>query len=788
MFNTSALLTSSISATLRDPGSELMTEVNRANQSFDGTKERIKKMFNKIELSISPYDTAWVAMVPSPNSAQTPCFPECTKWIVENQLSDGSWGLPHCHPLLIKDTLSSTLACVLALKQWGVGEKQVNKGLQFIELNSTSLSDEKQHTPIGFDIIFPGMLEQAKELALNLPLRSDYIDSMLRVRDMDLKRGFGGSNEEGRKAYLAYISEGIGKLQDWEMVMKYKQKNGSIFNSPSATAAAFSHVQDADCLLYLQSALQKFGNAVPTVYPLEIYARLCMVDTLKRLGVDQHFRREIKLVLDETYSYWLQGNEEIFLDCTTCAMAFQILRVNGYNVCSDHLAQFTEDHFFNSLGGYLKETRAALELYRASQMFYPDESLLEQQNSWTKHFLEQTLSSGFNYADRLSEQITQEVHDALNFPHYSDLDRLTNWRSIKNYTEDGTRILKSSYRCLNIGNEHFLKLAVDDFNVCQSIHRKELEQLGRWVVENRLNELKFARQKLGYCYFSCAATLFTPELSDARISWAKNGVLTTVVDDFFDVGGSVEELMNLLQLIEKWDVDESDHFCSEHVEIVFSALHSTISEIGEKASTWQGRSMTDTVVKIWLDLLKSMLTETLWTKSNSTPTLDEYMSNAYVSFALGPIVLPALFFVGPKLSEEDVSSHELHHLYKTMSTCGRLLNDWRGFERESKEGKLNAVSLQMIYGNGVVTEEEATGKIKGLIKSQRSELLRLVTQDKDSNIPRPCKDLFWKMIKVLHMFYLKDDGFTSDQMISTVNAVIADPITFHELENLSQGK
>ena len=86
----------------------------------------------------------------------------------------------------------------------------------------------------------------------------------------------------------------------------------------------------------------------------------------------------------------------------------------------------------------------------------------------------------------------------------------------------------------------------------------------------------------------------------------------------------------------------------------------------------------------WLDLLKSMLTETLWTKSKTTPTLDEYMSNGYVSFALGPIVLPALFFVGPKLTEEDVRSPDMHNLFKAMSTCGRLLNDWRGFQVDNR--------------------------------------------------------------------------------------------------------
>lgn len=42
-------------------------------------------------------------------------------------------------------------------------------------------------------------------------------------------------------------------------------------------------------------------SSVPTVYPLDIYVRLCMVDNLKRLGIDRHFRVEIQSILDETY-------------------------------------------------------------------------------------------------------------------------------------------------------------------------------------------------------------------------------------------------------------------------------------------------------------------------------------------------------------------------------------------------------------------------------------------------------------------------------------------------------
>ncbi|KAH9646270.1 Ent-kaur-16-ene synthase [Citrus sinensis] len=694
-------------------------------------------MFDKIELSVSPYDTAWVAMVPSLELPQAPCFPQCINWLLDNQVNDGSWGLHNRPSWLVKDAVLCTLACVLALKRWGIGEEQMNKGIQFIMSNFASVTDEKQQTPVGFDIIFPGMIECAQDLNLNLPLRSSDINAMLERRHLELNRNY----TTGRKEYLAYVSEGIGKLQDWEMVMKYQRKNGSLFNSPSTTAAALTHFHNAGCLHYLSSLLEKFGNAVPTVHPLDIYINLTMVESLESLGVDRHFRTEIKRVLDETYRFWLQGEEEIFLDLTTCAMAFRLLRLNGYDVSSDPLTQFAEDNqFFNSLKGHLKDIRAVLELYRASQItIYPDESVLEKQQFWTSHFLKQELSSGSIHSNRFSQNVSSQVEDALKFPYHVNLERLAHRRNINLYNVDNMRILKTSYW---------------------------------WVVEKRLDKLKFARQKQTYCYFSVAATLFSPELSDARMSWAKNAVLTTIVDDFYDLGGSEEELLNLIELLERWDVEEAKNCCSEQVEIIFSALRSTICEFGDKTLTWQGRNATSHIVET------SMFKEAKCLRNKSVPTLDEYMENAYASFALGPIIFPAVYFVGPKLSEEVVRDPEFHNLYKLVSTCGRLLNDIQGFKRESKEGKLNSVSLQMTYSDGNMTEVEAIEKIKVVIKSTRRELLRLVLKEEGSIVPRACKDLIWKMSKVLHLFYMNTDGFSSNvEMVKAVSEVVYEPIS-----------
>lgn len=40
--------------------------------------------------------------------------------------------------------------------------------------------------------------------------------------------------------------------------------------------------------------------------------------------------------------------------------------------------------------------------------------------------------------------------------------------------------------------------------------------------------------------------------------------------------------------------------------------------------------------------------------------MNEYMENGYVSVALGPIVLPALYFIGTNLSKDVVESSEYY--------------------------------------------------------------------------------------------------------------------------------
>lgn len=62
-------------------------------------------------------------------------------------------------------------------------------GLHFIESKfEVADKDEEQQSPIGFDIIFPGLLEHARNLNLNLPLSASRVHRMLDKRDSELRR------------------------------------------------------------------------------------------------------------------------------------------------------------------------------------------------------------------------------------------------------------------------------------------------------------------------------------------------------------------------------------------------------------------------------------------------------------------------------------------------------------------------------------------------------------------------------------------------------------------------
>jgi hypothetical protein len=45
--------------------------------------------------------------------------------------------------------------------------------------------------------------------------------------------------------------------------------------------------------------------------------------------------------------------------------------------------------------------------------------------------------------------------------------------------------------------------------------------------------------------------MFEPEMAQARLVWARCSVLATVLDDYFDVAGTIEELRLFLEAVKR---------------------------------------------------------------------------------------------------------------------------------------------------------------------------------------------------------------------------------------------
>ncbi|KAF0909515.1 hypothetical protein E2562_037028 [Oryza meyeriana var. granulata] len=508
--------------------------------------------------------------------------------------------------------------------------------------------------------------------------------------------------------------------------------------------------------------------------------KLFMVDTLEKVGVSHYFSTEITSILDMAYKSWQQKDQEMIMDMEACAMAFRILRMHGYDISSDVLAHFSEGSRFSD-----SDSKALLELYKASKVrIMEDEWTLDKIGSWTAELLRQQLCSG-----RISTSVMpQEVECVLQLPFYSStLQPLEHKRNIEHFSTNGIQMRKPAYLPRHAA-EDILALAVAEYHSAQSLYQKEVQYLDRWIKEVRLDQLKFLRILPLDVFFFFASSMFPRESSEARMAAIQHCILTIAVDDLFDVAGSNEELENLVALFEKWDAYDEIGFCSENVETIFYAVYNTSNKIGSRAAEVQNRSVMTHIAELWLDMVRVMMKEAKWSRERQVPTMEEYLPVAEVSFALGPIVPPSLYLMGPELPEEVVGGTEYGELLRLMNVCCRLLNDMASYKREWAEGKVNSVMLQAGVrraGEEVspASVDAAKEEIRRMIEASKREMLRLVTREEAAaggcggSVPRLCKDMFWNMCKVVNLTYVKANGYcTLEEMLGAARAVVHEPL------------
>ncbi|CAN6453670.1 unnamed protein product [Victoria cruziana] len=597
-----------------EPGAALISDVGEGKQLKGQNVHRqiaiVRSMLRSMgdgEISVSAYDTAWVALVAEEEGKgrrRRPRFPSCLEWIAQNQLPDGSWG----DSLMFSahDRVINTLACVIALKTWNHSSYKWKQGLSFLRANMCKLGAENlEHMPIGFEVAFPSLLEIAKAMGLDLPYDSPGLRKIYEQRQLKLQR-IPKEVLHMHPTTLLHSLEGMPAL-DWEKLMKLRCEDGSFLFSPSSTAFALMQTKDDGCSRYLSGIVERFNGGVPNVYPVDLFEHLWVVDRLERLGIGRYFESEIKDCLDYVYRYWTENgicwarNSEVH-DVDDTSMGFRLLRMHGYKVSAHVFEHFEKGGEFFCFSGQSNQAITGIyNLNRASQLMFPGEKILKDAKVFSYRFLRQKQANN-QLLDKwiITKDLPGEVEYALDFPMYASLPRVETRVYLDQYGgEKDVWIGKTLYRMPYVNNEIYLDFARSDFNHVQSVHRSEVRDILRWYKDCKFGEYGVSKRILLQSFFLAASVIFEPERASPRLAWTKTVVLMEAVSRYlYRDGGSGNRLSGFLD-----ELGRSDGSWSRRALV--GVLLETLKILSLEALVAYGRDISQPLQRAWLDWMSS---------------------------------------------------------------------------------------------------------------------------------------------------------------------------------------
>ncbi|KAK3433322.1 hypothetical protein EUGRSUZ_D00864 [Eucalyptus grandis] len=385
-------------------------------------------------------------------------------------------------------------------------------------------------------------------------------------------------------------------------------------------------------------------------------AKLELIDIMTKLGLSNLFENEMKEALETVASI----NNGVFTmeeHLYANALRFRLLRQHGHIISQNELRSFKEGSIlFNR--SYCEDVEAMIELLEASHLALEGENILHEAKTFSTGILRKRVSS-------LDGRLFKRAVHALELPMHWRVQ----WFDIKWQI--------SLYEQREDKQSNLLELAKLNFNTVQATHQRDLAEISRWWRDLGLMEhVEFTRDRLVESFLCALGLSQEPRLSSLRKSLTKVVILILVIDDVYDLYGSLEELECFTSAITRRDSEQIQQL-PECMKVCFRALNDVIHEIAYdigKDEDWH--RVLPHLAKAWADFCKALLTEAKWDNMGYTPSLEEYLSNAWTSSS-GPLIMShASFFVG-HMNLEDVADllERNKDLIYNVSMIIRLCND-----------------------------------------------------------------------------------------------------------------
>ncbi|XP_027356306.1 (-)-germacrene D synthase-like isoform X3 [Abrus precatorius] len=303
-----------------------------------------------------------------------------------------------------------------------------------------------------------------------------------------------------------------------------------------------------------------------------------LIDSIQRLGLYYQFEHEIDDVLQHIHRNYVENGIITFNgDLHSIALVFRLLRQQGYNISSDVYKKFkNEQGKFNDR--LVADVEGMLSLYEAAHLRIHGEDILEEALAFTSSHLELMMTT------QLCPSLATRINHSLKRPLRKNLPRLVARHYISTYENDPSH------------DKNLLLLAKLDFNMLQRQHHKEISDITKWWKDlDFATKLPFARDRMVEAYFWILGVYFEPQYSLGRRLMTKVISVTSIIDDIYDVYGTLEELQLFTEAIKRWDISCMD-FLPEYMKSCYEALMDVYKEIEQEMSK-EGRASFVTYAK-----------------------------------------------------------------------------------------------------------------------------------------------------------------------------------------------
>ncbi|KAL8255775.1 hypothetical protein R6Q59_030842 [Mikania micrantha] len=484
---------------------------------------------------------------------------------------------------------------------------------------------------------------------------------------------------------------------------------------------------------------------------------LNLIDDLQRLGISYHFTREISNVLENIYSKCFKNHEEWNkMDLNLKSIGFRLFRQHGYSIPQEIFKDNIDET--GTVKGYLNEDiMSMLNLYEATYHSLEDESILDNARIFTKKFLKQSVEK---IADKY---IVSLINHALDFP--------LNWMVPRVETKWFIEV----YERRNGMNPMVLELAKLDFNMVQAVYQEDLKQASRWWKDTCWNNFSFARDRLVENFMWSVSKNYLPGYKGRGVLTKVNAMITTL-DDVYDVYGTLQELEQFTNIVNSWDLEAITEL-PDYMKICFLLLYNEINEMSYEVLANEGFFVLPYLKKAWQELCNSYIKEVRWFNSGYTPTLNEFLDNAYISVGILPIIKHAYLIALTSVSKDTLQQFERAEKFiRYACLIVRLNNDMGTSSDEIERGDVPK-SIQCYMHETGATEVEAREYMKRLIVDTWKKLNKERQNAIDSKFPHEFIECVTNVARMGHFMYTDGDKHGKPDMFKPyMLSLFVDPI------------